>query len=260
MIRFLILMFWAVPAILKAQQTPVQLLDQAISESKALKTRVSEARKASNQLSKQVLLAGLASPTAFEASLSSATNRMQDHADNIGSAFQQAHSLSGGAFSLTPLTQSITRIRSQIDVLDAIRNQVVTALQAGNEALAQQNIGLLNTGLSRMNSLSNQMTNQLQSAREIVRPYQVCVQTVNSNGLPVAGSDLFGFYCVPAGTYNLIDATNQEGTCWSLPAGTYEFGSYPGYFSGTSSSTITLSRSLENEQGVILVKLVYWSE
>jgi hypothetical protein len=257
--RLLLFFFLSLGAV-RAQQTPVQLIDQAISESQAIRTRVSEARKASNQLTKQILLAGIASPTSFEIATSQATNRIQDHADNIGSAYQQAFVLSNSGFSLTPLDQTRGRIEAQIGVLDAIRQQVVQALLAGNESLAQQNLSLFNTGLSRMNSLSNQMTTRLQTARESIRPYQVCVQTVDSQGNPVAASDLYGFYCVQAGTTTMIDPSNQEGTCWTLPAGTYEFGSFPGYFSGTSSQTLTLSRSLENEAGIVEVKLVYWSE
>jgi hypothetical protein len=107
--------------------------------------------------------------------------------------------------------------------------------------------------------LANHAITRIQAAIEVIRPYQVCIRTVDNNGNPVAATDLFGFYVVKADTFEQIDPSNQEGTCWTLPAGTYEFGSYPGYWSGTSYKTLTLSRSLE-VNGVITVDLVYWSE
>ena len=46
----------------------------------------------------------------------------------------------------------------------------------------------------------------------------------------------------------------------NLPDGTYRFVSYDGYFDGSSSEVVTLSSSLEGNDGFIVVTLQYWSE
>lgn len=240
-------------------QTTVSELQSAIAEANNIKTKVSDARRASNQLAKHILLAGVASPTAFEVATSTATNAMQDHVDNIQYHVNQALTLSNNGFSATRIFQTATQVNAQIGTIDGIRSQIVIALQTQNEALAQQLLSTFNAALSRQNTLANQVITRINQAIEVVRPYQVCVRTVDSHGNLVAPSDLYGFYCVKTGTYELVEPSNQEGTCWTLPAGTYEFGSFPGYWSGTSSNVITLSRSME-VNGIITVDLVFWSE
>jgi hypothetical protein len=244
----------------QSQTTAVQSLEQAKVECTGIKTQVTQARKLSNQLSKQLLLPGIPSSVAFESGVSTCTNQMQNHVEALEESVAAALLASGNGFNPGSINQSIQLMVAQIDILDGLRAQIVQAIQAQNKALAQQLIPQFNAALSRQTTLANQTIKKLDKAIDLIRPYQVCVRTVDSNGNPVAASDLFGFYCVKAGTQTLIEPSNQEGTCWTLPAGTYEFGSYPGYFSGTSSNTVTLTRSLENADGQVLVDLVYWSE
>jgi hypothetical protein len=254
---FLILVLTSFSAF--AQTPAVDQLNSANTEANGIKSKVTDARKASNTLTKQLLLAGFPSAVSFESAVSNATNGMQDNVDNIQYHVNQALTLSSNGFSATRILQTANLLNAQIGTIDGIRSQIVAAIQAQNKPLAQQLLPQLNAALSRQTTLANQAITRINQAKDIIRPFQVCVRTVNSQGVPVAASDLFGFYCVKSGSYELIDPSNQEGTCWTLPAGTFEFGSYPGYFSGTSSKTLTLNRSLE-VNGVITVDLVYWSE
>lgn len=77
---------------------------------------------------------------------------------------------------------------------------------------------------------------------------------------------------VPAGTLPGYAATNQDtGQIFytdyynfdlftNLPAGTYRFDAYDGYFDGASSAIVTLDPSLINSNGEVVVTLQYWSE
>lgn len=147
------------------------------------------------------------------------------------------------------------------DNLIFLTNQIVTALNNNSNAIALNYIPQVRAVLTTQSSKSTEIINKINVIKQAVKTYTVCIQTVDNNGNPVAASDLFGFYGFNTATGGYIEPTNQEGTCFeNLVPGTYEFDAYDGYFSGTGSTTVTLSDSLVNAEGVILVNLVYWSE
>ncbi len=245
---------------LMAQTPAMDQLASAVTEANSIKLRVTEAKKSVNALTKQLLLPGVPSPAGFETAILNSQNQILDNTDNVSYHLNNALALSGNGFTAVKINQLNTQIVNQIDVVTAIRIQVVNALLANNKTLAQQLLPTLTTNLNKETTLANQLITQLNKAIETIRPYQVCVRTVNSAGVPVAASDLFGFYCYNTTTNEYFYPSNQEGTCLTLPAGTYTFDSFDGYFSGTGSTTITLKKSLVQPDGTITVDLVYWSE
>jgi len=242
-----------------AQTPAIDQLNLAITESNNIKLKVVDSRKASNTLTKQLLQSGIPSTISFNNVVSTSVNDMQNSIDQIQFHVGQALVLSNNGFSATKIFQTNDLLNAQTGIIDGLKSQIVAALQAQNKSLAQQLLPQFNTAVNRQNSLANQEITRLNQAKDVIRPYQVCVRTVNSLGVPVPASDLFGFYCLNNATNQSIEPSNQEGTCFTLPSGTYTFDSYNGYFSGTSSNTVTLSRNLE-VNGVITVDLVYWSE
>lgn len=240
-------------------QVAVDQLNNAISQTELIKQATRACRQASNQLAKQLNGTTLPIPTGFANTVANNQNAVVDGIDNIYYHVGQALAASNNGFSPTRIYTSLQLSTDQVDVVNALKDQIVAAIQAQNKALAQQLVLQFNAALSRQTSLANQTATRLKQALDLVRPYRVCVKTVDNNGNPVTTNDLFGFYCLNANN-QLVEAANQEGDCWDLPAGTYTFGAYPGYFSGASSETITLSRSMENANGVIVVNLVVWSE
>lgn len=244
----------------KAQTTATDALNAAIAKSEANKTEISNCRRATNQLSKQLLLTGNPSTQNFTNVFVAAQDKIQVNLEDINGLVNEALTASNNAFPASRIFQTLTQSQAQITTVLGLQAQVVAAVNAGNKTLAQSLIPQLNTALSRETSLANQLINRLKQAIEVVRPYQVVVRTVNSQGVPVPPDDLFGFYCINTANNQVFYPSNQEGNAFTLPAGTYTFDAYPGYFSGVSSKTVTLIRSLEDANGVVTIDLVYWSE
>lgn len=92
--------------------------------------------------------------------------------------------------------------------------------------------------------------------------YDVIIKLVDENtGWPVSANSLPGYVARNLNTGVLYYTSRYEIDLFeSLPSGTYRFDAYDGYFDGASSSTVTLSHEIENEDGFIEVTLKYWSE
>lgn len=88
--------------------------------------------------------------------------------------------------------------------------------------------------------------------------FSVQVQLVNSNGSPVTTNGLQGYWARNLQTGEYFYPGYQSDLFEDLPAGTYMFGAFNGYWDGASRETITLDCSVES--GHTTVQLVYWSE
>jgi hypothetical protein len=243
------------------QVTTQQNLDGAIQSAETIKLEVKAARKAVNQLVKELTIIGNPNAPLFSNRMFDQVNAVQNNADDINYFVNEAKNSSVIPFSaqeITILTDDLVILNDNIIYLT---NQIVTALNSNNNAVALNYIPQLRSVLTSQNSKATAIITKVNAIKQAVKTYQVCIQTVDSNGNPVAASDLFGFYGLNTTTGLYIEPTNQEGTCFeNLPNGTYTFDSYDGYFSGTGSTTVTLNDNLVNADGVIIVNLVYWSE
>jgi len=137
-----------------------------------------------------------------------------------------------------------------------------TAIQQNNRNTARQLIreirGLLNTQIR----LAKEIKTEATALKALAITYNVRILLVDER----TGAS------VPAGTLPGYAATNQAtgaifytdyynfDTFENLPAGTYRFDAYDGYFDGASSATITLDPSLVGSDGFVEVTLSYWSE
>jgi hypothetical protein len=118
--------------------------------------------------------------------------------------------------------------------------------------------GLLNNQISLAKDIKTEAT----AFKSLAITYNVRIELVDER----TGAS------VPAGTLPGYAATNQDtgaiyytdyysiDTFANLPAGTYRFDAYDGYFDGASSVTITLDPSLVDGNGEVVVTLQYWSE
>jgi len=245
----------------KAQGPAAEQLNFAIEESETGKLYVKESRKASNQLVKQLTVTLNPNPTQFFNNLMLNQNSLIDNADNIQYFVENGWNYSGQGFNKQPIITQANLIYNLVDEVNLLGQQIVTAVQANNTTTALNLIAVLNTKLQNETQTFNRIITRTKNAISLVRTYQVYVRTVDSNGNEVPPSDLFGFYAINNANGEAFYPDNQEGTCFTgLSSGTYTFGAFNGYFSGASSNTITLSESLLNADGIIVVDLVYWSE
>ncbi|WP_310554468.1 hypothetical protein [Flavobacterium sp.] len=244
-----------------SQATTQQNLNSAIESAEKIKVDVKTARRAVNQLVKELTILGNPNSNLFNNKMIAQINAVQNNADDVDYLVNEAKNVSALPFS----SQEINGLTADLVILNDnlmyLNNQIVTALNNNSNNVALNYVPQVRSVLTSQNNKAIEIINKIDAIKLAVKTYNVCIQTVDNQGNPVAASDLFGFYGENLTTNEGFYPTNQEGTCFeNLLPGTYRFDSFDGYFSGTGSAQVTLSDSLVNADGVIVVNLVYWSE
>lgn len=100
------------------------------------------------------------------------------------------------------------------------------------------------------------------NAKKETQTFDVRIELVDErSGQPVDPTTLPGYAATNVDTNQIYYPGYYDyNEFYDLPAGTYRFDSYDGYFDGSSSEIVTLSSSLEGNDGFIVVTLRYWSE
>ena len=135
-------------------------------------------------------------------------------------------------------------------------------------ALSAMVLFAVNMQAQEVNLQNNQTTFAKQVATEVVNTkavrtsYDVRIELVDEkSGQPVDPTTLPGYAATNLDTNQIYYPSYYDYNEFSnLPAGTYRFDSYNGYFDGSSSAVVTLSSGLEGNDGFIVVTLRYWSE
>ena len=137
-----------------------------------------------------------------------------------------------------------------------------TAIQQNNRNTARQLMRDIRRLLNTQIRLAKEIKTEATALKSLAITYNVRIVLVDER----TGAS------VPAGTLPGYAATNLDtGAIYytdyynfdyfsNLPAGTYRFDAYNGYFDGASSVTITLDPSLVNSNGEVVATLQYWSE
>ncbi|WP_046755646.1 hypothetical protein [Kordia jejudonensis] len=139
---------------------------------------------------------------------------------------------------------------------------LATAIQQNNRGTARQLIREIRALLNTQIRLAKEIKTEATALKSLAVTYNVRIELVDER----SGAS------VPAGTLPGYAATNQAtgeifytdyytfDSFANLPAGTYRFDAYDGYFDGASSAIVTLDQSLVGSDGFIVVTLRYWSE
>lgn len=242
-------------------QTAQQHLNSAILSTENIKQGVINAEKAVNQLTKEITIIGNPNAVLFYNKMFEQVATVQNNADDTDYFATEAKNVSAIPFSTQPINTLTADLVSLNDELIGLTFLIDEALSSNNNTVALNYLPQVKATLTAQNNKSIDIINTIQSIQQTIKLYNVCVQTVDYQGNPVPGNDLHGFWAQNLTTGEYIYPTNQDGNCFeNLPAGTYRFDSYNGYWSGTSSTDITLSESQENSNGIIIVNLTYWSE
>lgn len=242
-------------------QTAQQHLNSAIQSEGNIRNGVITAKNAVNQLTKEIVVIGNPNGVLFNNKMFEQVNTVQNNVDDTDYFVNEAKNVSVIPFR----TQTINTLTADLinlnDELIGLTYQIEEALSNNNNNAVLNYLSQVTNVLNAQDNKAVEVINAIQSLKQTIKLYNVCIQTVDYQGNPVSGNDLHGFWAQNLVTGEYIYPTNQDGNCFeNLPAGTYRFDSYNGYWSGTSSTDVTLSESLENSNGVIIVNLVYWSE
>ena len=244
-----------------AQSTTEQHLNSGIESAEKIKQGVETAEKAVNQLVKEITVIGNPNAVLFNDKMYTQVASVQNNSDDVLYFMDLAKNASVTPFSTQEIDVLTTDLVSLNDDLMYLTSQILDALDHNNNNAALNLVPQVRTVLTSQNDKAAQVIAKIELIKQAVKRYNVCIQTVDYLGNPVSGSDLHGFYAQNLTTGEYIYPTNQDGNCFeNLPKGTYRFDSYDGYWSGTSSEEVTLSDSLVNSNGIIIVNLVYWSE
>lgn len=166
---------------------------------------------------------------------------------------------------------------SAIDITDLLAWAAAIDLRAGNvrtqsqllaDAIGQNNRqAAQQANIATRNLLGEQILicadiiTSAQSQKLIGQVYNVRIELVNSNAQVLPNYLQGNYFATDQATQQTIWPSSQDGLVFEgLPAGTYLFGAINGYFDGAGSNLVTLSPSMINANGEVIVQLLYWSE
>lgn len=241
-------------------QTTTEQFDYAIQTAENIQQDVQTAENAVNQLVIELTITGTPDAEAFGNAMYFQINHIQNNADDIDYFTGLALESSPVAFSTTEVTGFTAQLVVENDELIQVSAQITEAINNNDNAAAIALIPDLQNVLAAQSATAGDLISVLEDLKATTTIYQVDIQLVDSQGNPVFYTDLFGYYAYNHATSQYVYPEDQEGDSFFLAPGTYTFDSYDGYFSGTGSTTVTLSPALVYENGVIVVELVYWSE
>ena len=190
-------------------------------------------------------------------------NHIQNNADDIDYFAGLAHDESTIPFSTAPVTALTAQLVVLNDDVIGLTNQITEAVSENRFSDANALVPDLRSTIASQSGVSQDMITVLEGIKQATTVYTVVIRLVDNQGNPTSTNDLHGYYAYDHATGGYVYPEDERGystDIFVLPAGTYTFDSYNGYWSGTNSTTVTLSNALVNEDGVIVVELVLWSE
>jgi len=244
-----------------AQNAGTQFLDNAIHTAENIPQDVQNASNALDKLVLELMIVGDPDANAFHDQLFVLVNNVQNNADDVDYFVGEAQNVSTVPFAATGVTAFTTQLVALNDDVIGLTGQITDAVLTNHQAEAIALIQQLRNTIAAQAATAENLIAEINAIRTNTRVYEVVIQLTDAQGNFVYYTDLHGYYTqdLSTGTY-LYPEQQQDGNVFYLSAGTYRFDSFDGYFSGTGSNTVTLSDDLVNEDGVIVVELVYWSE
>jgi hypothetical protein len=242
-----------------AQSNVAQNLDYAMQSSENIQEEVFSANNAMNQLSKEIVILGNPNATLFESRINDYTNQIVNLSDEIIDYVALASNETTISFSTLEIEKAAKKLVYLNKEITILKMTILNAIENNNNEEALQYVSQLRRIVNCQNDKSVIIIEIIEGFKKSVKPYKVCIQAIDNNGNATVYSA--GFYCYNTATGAYIYPDSQDGSCFlALSPGNYTFDSYDDYFCGTSSSNVTLSRNLENVDGVIVVNLTVWCE
>ncbi|MNU52183.1 hypothetical protein D3C71_411890 [compost metagenome] len=246
-----------------AQSNTQQNLDNAIQTAENIPQDVQNASNAIDRLVYELNITGIPDADAFYTDLFVLVNHVQNNADDIDYFMGLAQNESQIPFSSTPVTQLTTQLVVLNDDVINLTNQIKDAVIENHYNNANSLIPALRNVLAAQADAADNIVSEIEAIKQTTTIYTVEIRLVDSQGQTTYTNDLHGYYAYNQTTGEYLypeDERDYSSGIFFLAAGTYTFDSFNGYWSGTSSNTVTLSNALVNEDGVIIVDLVLWSE
>jgi hypothetical protein len=241
------------------QGTATQYIDNAIQTAENVQQDVQTASNVIDQLVVELTITGNPDAAHFHSQLFFHINNAQNNADDINYFTLLAEEASPVPFSTAGIFGYTEQIVVFNDDVIGLTQQITEAIEDNRDNDAVALIPQLRDALAAQFATAGDILAELEAIRSSTLTFEVHIQLVDYQGNPVYYSDLRGYYTYSHATGEYLYPERDDNRFF-LPAGTYTFDSFDGYWSGTGSTTVTLSEALVNEDGIIIVELVYWSE
>lgn len=246
-----------------AQINTQQDLDNAIQTAENIPQDVQNASNAIDRLVFELNISGTTDANAFYNDLFVLVNHIQNNADDIDYFMGLAQNASPVAFSTAPVNSLTAQLVVLNDDVITLTTQIKDAVTENRYNNANSMIPALRNTINSQSSVSDNIISEIETIKQTATIYTVEIRLVDAQGQVTYTNDLHGYYAYNQATGEYLypqDERDYSSGTFLLPAGTYTFDSFNGYWSGTNSNTVTLSNALVNEDGVIVVDLVLWSE
>lgn len=238
-------------------------LDNAIQTAENIPQDVQNASNAIDRLVYEVNISGTPDADAFYNDLFVLVNHIQNNADDIDYFVSLAQDESTIPFSTAPVNNLTAQLVVLNDDVIVLTGQIKDAVDENRYSDANALIPALRNAIASQSQVSEDIISVIEGIKQTTTVYTVQIRLIDAQGNPTSTNDLHGYYAYDHATSGYVYPQDERGyttDIFILAAGTYTFDSYNGYWSGTNSNTVTLSDALVNEDGIILVDLVLWSE
>ncbi len=246
-----------------AQNNAQQYLDNAIQTAENIPQDVQNASNAIDRLVYELNITSTPDADAFYNDLFVLVNHIQNNADDIDYFISLAQNESTIPFSTAPVNGLTAQLVVLNDDVIVLTSQIKDAVVENRYNDANSLIPALRTAIASQANVAENIITTIEEIKQVTTVYTVEIRLVDAQGNPTSTNDLHGYYAYNQATGEYLypeDERDYSTGIFFLSAGTYTFDSFNGYWSGTSSNTVTLSDAIVNEDGIIIVDLVLWSE
>lgn len=257
----LLLCFFVCASMTSAHATAIDDLNQVIAYSNQGKNNAKNARTAARSLAIMYFQYNNQNIGGYIVQIQDEMSELEEASDEI---IYYINSAAAKNPNINP--DEIEDWASDLEALeDQVNNEALNLEQliASNQrSEARVSYRLVRSYLNQQIALCNLIRLEAIALKNVPQSYNVQIQLIY-NGQPYNGSTtLGGFYGYnqDLGQYFYPNQGYDDNLFYDLPAGTYTFGSYDGYFDGTGTTTVTLDPSMIGSNGFVVVELSYWSE
>lgn len=247
-----------------AQTTTTDYLNDIISVAQDIKVDARANRSALRTLAIDYFQNNNPNPNvaAYIGTMQTLQSNIESNSDDIIFFARQVSSLNP-ALNTSNIENWASQIEAREDYVQIESQNLANAIAVNNRSAARAANNAIRQNLADQISLSNLIINEAKALKLAPTSYNVRIELKDAYGnvYTLSQTGLQGFYAFDTAnsTYIYPDYYNPE-QFLNLAPGTYTFGAFDGYFDGAGSTTVTLSPSLIDANGFVVVQLSYWSE
>ncbi|MEM6720065.1 MAG: hypothetical protein AAF611_12145 [Bacteroidota bacterium] len=256
-----VLLFFAVGA--QAQQSVLDDLDETFDSADVIRIEAKRVRAALKTLTVDYLVNNNvnADVATYLQIMDGSMEVVEEFSDEVIFFIGQA-AQGNSNIDPTSIQGKASQIEGNEDFVRIKSTELETAIQQNNRSLARSLIRQIRGFLNTQIRLAKEIKIEATDLKALATVYNVRILLVDErSGASVPAGTLPGYAATNLDTGQIFYTDYYNFDFFSnLPAGTYRFDAYDGYFDGASSEILTLDPSLVNSNREIEVTLKYWSE